>query len=265
MPEIRRTDKPIEKEPEINKKISFGSIRRSTIEVKELPSKRLPYPNSMKLYYHPYTYREIDEFNDSSVNVADGLRFILKGIDVKNMDIYDLTLADFLYVALLRKISSLGTSQFQVTIKTDEYVKNVVFNFDQIEFDDLDIPDLPIITTLGGHELHFMPLTVGRYLDLLEKDQTDERSLMAAQIINHTFCEAKDLVDNSSCEDIVTLKEIDNYLFHGVRPLTITFEHEGRRISKTVAIDDPQSLVWPFCGNKAIKGSAIRFGLQEHS
>jgi len=250
--------------------IEFGdsTVNSSVVELQELPSKFLPYPKGVSVFYRPYRYEELDSYNDSSLGLAESLRFIMDGVITRGMDKYDLTLSDFMYIALLRKVSSLGTVEFKVGYADALGISgSQVLTFDDIVYDELEIPVLPIRANLAGKEWVFNPLTVNQYLTLInlgDDKHLCERHLMAAQCAS-PFDESLTLINNLDGADLVTVKRIDEYLGHGIQPVVITFTHKDKEYRKTVSLDDPHALVWPFRGHTENADDPICFGLQADS
>ena len=230
------------------------------IEVTEIPSKFLPYKDG-KIHYRPYTYGEVDSFSDSKISTSRAMDFVLEGIETKGFDKYDLTLGDFLFIALLRKISSFGTIEFQVTSSYKGKVVSKVLSHEDIEFNDLNIDALPIVLTLSNTEMHFTPLTVRGYQNLIEKDIDNERATLAMQCINMEFDAAYEIINNSVGKDITYLKEVDKLLHHSVMTVEIVFNIDDKEVRKSIEVDDPNTLVLPFLGSEESAGSPIRFGL----
>lgn len=237
----------------------------------DLPSRFLPYPKGTRIFYRPYTYGEIDTAVSSKAAYDKGLRHVLQGIIVEGMDKNDLTLNDFLYLALLRKISSLGTTDFVVQVTPVDLGTPITkrMKTQDIEFQNLEVPKLPVRVKLGGKELHFRPLTIGKYMDLVRGvfmevaepsteeaetpeeeeemlraggevaevsrgDMPNERQMMAASCCNLEFNDAYRTISNAIAGEMTRLHKVDKILFHGVKPLDIdyavTSEKDGKKI-----------------------------------
>lgn len=239
-----------------------GVLQGAYTQVTELPSGFKAYPQNAQILYRPYNYQELDDYNDSMVLLSEGYRFILGGIEVRNMRREDITLGDFLYIALLRKLSSLGTQQFTVSITHGAERYSKVYTFEDIEFSELLAPNLPVSAVIAGVKMVFKPLTIGQFISLCEsKLQDNERALMAAQCINLPFKDARQLIDGAMGDDLFTLHTVDQYLTHSIKPLEISYTHQGRACNSRVDIDDPLSIVAPFRGQEEPAGNTIRFGV----
>lgn len=247
-------------------KLAASKVNHSTIQVDTLPSRFKAYPAGTQIFYRAYTYKELDDYNDSKLSLSESMRFILDGIDAQGMDIGKLTLADFTYIALLRKLSSLGSDTFSVTIKRHGVEFTAIYDFEEIDFEPLKTPSLPIVAKIAGTDLHFMPLDMEHYLRLVDRGlETNERALLAAQVTNVEYKVAKDIIDNASGRDLLILKRIDDYLFHGVKPLVLKYTYKGKERRETIDVTDVNTIVAPFRRSEEFEGSAIQFGVQKDS
>lgn len=136
--------------------------------VKELPSRFIPYPKNIKVKYRTYTWSEIDYINQSNLDYAEILDFCSKGIMIDGMDVYDLTYMDFMYLCILRKLSSLGSdsSKFKVMFNAFGKAQTADFAEKDLEFEDLMFEALPIKAKCSVGTLEFMPVTLRQMLEL---------------------------------------------------------------------------------------------------
>ena len=137
----------------------------SRIKVEELPSEFKPYPKDVSIWYRTYTYDEVDEFNnmnaDVDVDAAGKLAFLAKGVEAEGMDVQDATVNDMLYIGLLRKLSTFGTEMFSVHIRHEDGSRHALtYSMDDLYFEELEVPELPIVVDVTGKEMHFTPLTL---------------------------------------------------------------------------------------------------------
>lgn len=256
------------------------------IEANEIPSQFIPYPNGARIAYRPYTFGEVKKFNQSKMSIVGRFEFILDGIEC-SFDKKLLTLSDFLFLALLRKISSVGNSKFQFTYLCSEcgHKNTEVMELNKIDFHDLDIPGCPIIFDIGGRELHFVPMQIGSYLDLLTNNlKEDPVAVFAKQVINMPYEEAYKIIYSASDEEGSLIGEMDKMVFHGIKPVEVMCQNlervfieedeanstdefkAGKEVKKpcehisNIMIDSPEVLVSPFrLSNESVK-SRIRFG-----
>lgn len=240
------------------------------IKVDRLPSQYLPYRMGIEVSYRPYTYEEIDSISTDDDNVSkmgfvDRFMFMMEGIRVRNMDKMQLALVDVLYLLLLRKISSLGSEKFvgHYYYKGTRYTQ--VYSMDDLGFDVLDVPALPVIADISGQEMHFSPLTLERYLQLaLLGKHEHERSLVTAMCCNMPFEEAESIVNNSVGVDIALLEQINLMLDMGVEALPIYIPDpslEGGVFTGSIDVTDINALVAPFREQTESGRNPIRFGL----
>ena len=240
-----------------------------------LPSNFLPYPDSTTVYYRPYTFREIYTLNTSDLALAEEYKFVLGGIQTTNIEPSELTLGDFLFVSLHRKVATLNTDNFQVAYIPSNHVSLGVqthsFTFEDAEFNEIDAPALPVIyTTTKGKELRFMPLTIGQMIELVEEFgediAEDTIKVLAKECTNLPFEEAEEIIGGSYGEDVHYFSKIDDILEHNVKNQEAEYTTpDGELARETIEIDAFGSLVLPFRGGAEYKRDAIQFGVQEDS
>ena len=306
--EIRRkTDAP---EPPPEDQAVVGSEEAqgmSVVQPSDMPSRFLPYPKDAAVFYRPYNYDELYTFSESEVSQKERVRFVNDGIITRGMDVGDLTVSDWLYLGLLRKISVFQTGKFTVTVPADPSIgrrtHTATLDISSIGVEDLNVPSLPAAVTVGGKELLFSPLTLSRFEAVMEameveaqekyeeamialSEQGDAepqdiedverpeprdptgRELMAYQCINMDPEEALPLIKKAVGLSVVGLDHLDKLFRHRVSPVTLKWKQkpaaEGepeKEYTKTVEIDDPTALVWPFRGSEEHVGDAVRFGV----
>jgi len=219
-------EKVIEKSPHES---SYGGGEPSMfvpeVRVKQLPSKYLAYPQDSFIFYKPYVFGELTEFNESNISEADQIRFILQGIRA-SFPVMDLTYYDYSAITLIRRISSFGGTDFGFNYVCQKCQKKNRYNgtLDMLEFHSIDAPKLPIGFKVGGKDLQFMPITVGRYINLLESkvmENPKKRTVImfAQQVVNMTPEEAEKIIYSAWNEESDTLNYIDEILYHGVEPV----------------------------------------------
>ena len=288
--EIRRRE-PGKEEPTQEAALigSDSALGMAVVTPSDLPSRFLPYPPGASISYRPYNFDELSTFSDSQVNFRERIKFVSRGIICRGMEPEDLTLADWLYLGLLRKISVFQQAKFTVTVPADKALGRRAHS-EQIEIaslavDDIKAPALPAVINLGGRELHFSPLTVGRFDDLLgrldaeakaagDEDSRDptEAELIAWQCVNAEPDDVLPLVKGAMGAELLGLEKMDEMFAHRVKPIRINWTQKAQgpdekdmECSETVRVDDPTALVWPFRGDAVAAGGAVRFGLQGNS
>ena len=255
--------------------------------VVELPSMFLPYTGA-KISYRPYTWQEIDLISDmnTEADYAKIINLMAEGIFIrnyKNLEPLDLTHKDFLYIAFLRKLASLGsaTNKFNVFFDVDNKPYGATFDASQIYFEDLELEALPINAHLSIGTLEFSPITMRKVLELNEANNiNNEKYVLAAQCTNLDLDVAYDLICNVVTEDILILQEVDKLLYHGIRPVNVTYKemitnpsfdktkeitqdnYPELQVQKEVEINigDPSYLILPFRGEENPYSNAISFG-----
>lgn len=234
------------------------------IEVTDLPSKFKPYEDK-KISFTPYTFGEVNRLNQSKLSHDSKIREILKGIKC-NFDPLDLTFADFLYINLLRKMSTFGEKKFNVVVECPNCGKEnkVTISETDLEFDEIEV-DLPITATLSNNqELVFSPLTVGNFLELLEKGlEKDLCAGLAIQVVNVAYEDAFSIVDKSFGDDSLILEEVDKILYHGLKSIHTKCVNCNTMIDAN--LDGGQIIIYPFRVNSFSPRNAIRFGVQKTS
>ncbi len=236
----------------------------------ELPSRGVAYPKGAWITHRPYMFGEVKKISQSKLTDESSYDYILEGVEC-SFDKYNLTVPDALYVGLLRKISTLGTSE--IIARYEKCGKcgkpgHIIFKTTDIEFEDMNIPKLPIVVDMAIGEVHFSPMTVKNYLGMVKRGkEQDEVSLYAVQATNLKYDEAYKAFYNASPEDAQTLLEVDKYLFHSIKPL---IKKCGNLISPDeicgnpikIELDGGQALLLPFRRDQGTAKAKIRFGLE---
>ncbi len=257
----------------------------------DLPSLGKPskYKKGYNITYRPYSFGEIKKFGQSTgLSVYDRLMMLTKGVEVSFGSPLDLTLQDFLYICFLRKLSTMGSSQFMldVTCPHCEKKQTKTLQFDDIVFDEISAPALPAVVSINGKALHIEPLTLGNYFTAFKegfvekppmkhpdgsimldsdgnplRDPDDEVALMALQVINMDFEDAYQVVDNAVGNESYILQSLDNYFFHGVKPHRTICNNKECGGEMSVSIDAKDTLIYPFRERKDFIRDSIQFGV----
>lgn len=275
-----------------------AKLKVISIPIKTLPSGFIPYPANAKVFYRTYAYQEIKDIN-SGISLIDQYNIMLAGIRTENFDkvdpilletgnLYgdkrDLTFFDFLANSFYRKLSGFKTSKYVVPYKCPTCKAiNAKHNFEleDINFLGLDIKELPIVVIMpsDNKEIWFWPLTIGRFMFLLENDLyyrkdsdgsymiddfgnlvKDEVAILASTILNMPFKEAYDYIANmNDMDDIALVESIDVMLNHGIAPLEFNCrERLGEAPNVEIDPNKPRDIqlpayyadTRPFCGQK---------------
>lgn len=234
------------------------------IQVTSLPSQFKSYGKDAKISYVPYLYGELVRFNQSKMSDEEKCQQVLSGIRT-SFDRMDLTFPDFLFLGLLRRMSTFGSNKFNISFVCQSCGNRSTIQImdSEIEFDDLNIPALPVVVTLSNSkELHFGPLTVRDYFDLLRNEKTDdEEYVMAKQVKNFNDQEALEVINGITGKDISLLQHVDRYLYHGIKDIPTECRNEECKARVLVEIGEDSTLIYPFRESKPASRDAIRFGV----
>jgi hypothetical protein len=238
------------------------------LKLSSLPSKGMTYPKGAEISFRTYGYGEVKKISSSNATDKEAFAMILSGINT-NFNKKDLTFGDFLYIALFRKMATLGTPKLQVPYRTPNLkeVRYHVFPIDSIEVQDLECPSLPICLQLSdGKSLEFMPITVGGVTALMEAGKAqDPTYMMAAQCSNLGLEEAYNYIASvSNSDDLYDLGEVEKLLAHQIKPIKVNCVEtvDGKEITTVVPIrlEGRQSLLLPFRESGVSVRSGISFG-----
>ena len=235
----------------------------------ELPSKSLAYPPNVKIKYRGFIVGEVKKISESkNMSTRDRMDILLEGISVEGMDKYDLTLNDLMYIALLRKISTLGDRPLSAQYTCGKCYHKGVHNFElsALEFKDMVAPALPVTCDLTNlQNVSFSPLTVRQLLELVEDGKDDDDlAIVAKSCISHPYDQIYKLIYNSGLDDTEILNEVDEAMEHGVKP--VEFTCSGKLGDKpctsklTLEVDGQDTLFMPFRKSEKPTASRIRFG-----
>lgn len=200
----------------INKNIKEDIVYIDIKNPDGLPSKFLSYPSGATIKYRPYTYGELLRLSQHKLEEIPEIEFILEGIET-SFDKLDLLYMDYLYLAMLRKISSSESISFTAIILCEKCGEQNKLSRDltDISFEELKVSKLPIIFEENGREAYFIPMTLKSYIDIHKENKTEDYTYaMAAQIINMNRKDAYDFVYKSKEGDV--LKYIDGQLYFDV-------------------------------------------------
>lgn len=196
----------------------------SVREIADLPSVGLAYPKGYSISYRPYTLGEIDQLENSQFSTRQMYEFILRGIET-SFSKEDLTLADTMYLGLLRRLASMGSSEVLVTsiCPACQAVNQTKVLTQDIEFEDLSVPQLPINLETSAGLWKFTPVNMGDYFKLIDLNRKmDTVALLAVQCRNLEFPKSIELFEGlAEPSDIAGVRQVDRLLFHGLKPLSV--------------------------------------------
>lgn len=230
----KSVDEDVKDDKKNEKTLEEFKLTRARINVNKLPSNFMIYPENSKVSYEPYSYGEIKIFNQSRLTLKESYDFILKGIFTAGFDKENLTLGDFLYLSLMRKIVSYGDSDIMVTYECEgcNKLSRRVVKSSQLDIQDLKVPKLPIIVSLSnGVELHFKPITVKKYLELVDiygaGDKIDPIAYLTKCCCNLEFKNAYDIINSvSEVDDVEILDRVDEMIYHNIKSVSVKCKNE---------------------------------------
>lgn len=228
------------------------------LTVDKLPSKGLPYPDKCAIKYRPYVYGELVKIAESKLSEQESIKLVLDGIEC-SFDKLELTVQDYLYIGLLRKISTINGDQYIVKYTCDKCGTdgNYMFESRDLEFQDLVVNELPIKFEFNQVSLEFTPITLSKYLKLLaEENQDDDMYWMAAQCKNYELEEARNLIYALPPELGSKVEKIDALLFHGLKQVKKPCKKCGNLIAS--ALEAANTVILPFRERKGTTGNAVR-------
>jgi len=233
----------------------------------ELPSRGLAYPKGCEISYRPYTFGEIQKISQSKFNNKAKLSFVMQGIQCY-FDKEEMTLADIAYVALLRKISTIGGHKVNVSFKCQKCHQacTEVLDFgtaqSKIEFHDLIATELPVIITFSNNkDYSFKPLTFKKFAKIIEQNCEDDTiALISHQCVDADYKDVYKVIENATYEDQVLLEELDKLLEHNIKPVSIVCHNKPCNFENKVELAGVDALLLPFREHKKSPSSRIRFG-----
>ena len=231
-----------------------------TIAVRDLPSKMLPYPTGSSIKFKPYTYGDLQFFSSSDLTEEDRIKFILDGIITEGFDKSNLAFQDFLFIAVLRKLTAWDDSKFTYNFICDECGESnkTTSKLSEIEFKDLELPSLPLIIDVDDKTtLLLNPLTVGATLKLRNVQEDKYLRAYSECVINMPAKQAFELIKSIKGDLIDVLELADSMLGFGEQSIDCICTH--CKTKNTFALAEVQSLLQPFHRERELTQSRIRF------
>jgi len=189
------------------------------VEIKNLPSKKLQYPEATRIYYKPFTLGDLQKINNSNMDAIQLYEYILEGIRVSGMEKSDLTFYDTVYIGWLRKIASLGTPLFNMKAYCPQCdtMNSRTIELKDMEFEDTKVPSMPINIKIRDINLVFKYLTIRDYIDILRLDKmSDVVHVFAKHVSNLPFEEAYNLIFSLIGSEVDNVEYINGLLYHGL-------------------------------------------------
>ncbi len=240
------------------------------IEVKQLPSGFKPYPKNMQVSYRPFSMGEIKKMGQDEISLDKKFEYVLKGITVINMDKMQLTVADVLYLSMLRKLTIPGVDTVTVTkrcVHCGGYIVGKKVFLGEVEFQDLKT-ELPVSFEYEEVKYSFSPLTIGGLLEIAAEtnEEPNEEQLLAKTCVSPSYEEALAMVTRLNNDvpynspDLAVLNTIDGMMYHGVAPIKLVCDECG--LENKISLDEEEQgvLVLPFCEDPAPVEARISIG-----
>lgn len=210
---------------------SIGKYR-----VDNVPSRMIPYPEGSSINWRAFTFGEVKKINSSRLDFPTLIKEVfIKGIDVQGFDVWDLTIYDFIFINLMRRMSTVGDGTLENTVDCPKCSKPSKTRITQehMEFEDLKMErsDYPFKVTLdNGDVLEVGALTVGNLVKVIEKNlgEEDEITILAHCIMNtsSTIDELIEKIYNLSPNEGLALEQADAVMIHGLKPFVVQCENE---------------------------------------
>jgi hypothetical protein len=245
-----------------------------TIELSppKLPSGGKCYPRNVKVSYRGYLFGEIQNFNASkNLSLADILKRTLDGIAVSGMAKESLTFPDVLYIGVLRKLSSVGTSEFSIKhiCKKCGTVNERRFGYVDLSFNDMEFEGEALELQLSNNKTFLLsPLTVGDVLKLKsgyaskfrKEDLSGDRiANFSIMVRNAEFDEVyKELYNLTDIDDRDALLEIDKIFNHDLKPLEVVCSNDKCKFEDKLVIEGREALIGPFRGGRTADRNRVR-------
>lgn len=236
----KRVVKKTNRVRQVEKKESVPQRKRdfSQVRITSLPSNFLFYPKDAEIMYRPYGWGEIKTYSQAAqsnnLTIKDHIDFVLSGVTT-TFDINKLTLSDYLYIGVLRKMSN-GSEDGKVSVRYACTTCNTTYciatqithiPYKSLDFEELksnEIPNVPIIANLRCGTFRFRPFTVDDYFHLLKinkvGDVTAMLTCMALDDISN-FDEVYKTFKFMDDNDGQVIDVIDGLLNHGLKPVKV--------------------------------------------
>lgn len=210
------------------RKVDSGSIEnkdtsiRPLIKVDKLPSGFKGYPEGTVISYDPLTLGELEALNNgNSIDVERGIAMLLKAIHCTTLPAEELYYWDVMFIGIQRKLLAFGDTRgviYEVCPKCGNVVERE-FDYTELEFKELQVPDLPVITTINGTQIEVGLLTMREFLELSPDQQ--EFDVYAKMIKNMEDEKALNLLESAYGKDAKVIRYIDKILNYGLKPLKV--------------------------------------------
>ena len=242
-----------------------SSIPSFTV-IKELPSRGLSYPAGCEISYRPYSFGEAKKLSQSKFSLKEHIDFVLNGVQCHGLKSkYDLTYSDFLFISLLRRISTVQTKTISITFQCRHCKANNTYqiNVGDMEFQDSELPKLPIKVNIRGKELKFTYFTLAKFIEAHNHNAIkDEMALLAYSVTNLPFKEAYSIItdENLPYDDGAVLDVVEEQLFHGLNPKEFVCQKGDCGMTNVVNLEILNMTISPFRGDENTYRDRIHYG-----
>lgn len=241
------------------------------IKVGDTPSHFLPYPENAEIYITPYSGDEIDELSNSSLTLKYILTKCMEGV-YTNFDKNQITFYDALYLSYYRRVLSIDSKDNKIQIISqcpycNKYSTHIININEQVDFEDVKVPTLPINIDFSFGRLQFTFLTYGDYMKLQSELRSEE---LAYQCI--TPCEVdkeagqtqaselQKLFGSLTGEDQALLSKVKELTYHGIKPITTLCQNKDCGKTYETILDEMSSIILPFRTSNENTRSKVSFG-----
>jgi len=141
------------------------------IDVRELPSKGITYPEGWKVYYRPYSVGDILALSQSKLQLGDIYKKIAAGIETVGFPVENLLWNDFILLSLFRKCTSLPIEYFIADGEKCEKCGEPIdhrFHLEDLDFEEPKFNKNVIIIKVKDVEFRMRPWTLGMEIEKLE-------------------------------------------------------------------------------------------------
>lgn len=197
-------------------------IDRPLIQVKDLPSQYKGYPKGTVISYTSLDLETLENLNtDPDLDVSYGVAELLDAIHCNTLPSEQLYFYDVMYIGILRKINAFGDTRGMLKKRCPVCGELITKTFDytEIDFKQIQAPDLPMRMEVAGKQLEFAQLTMKEFLEIGENE--GELGVYSRYIKNLPFEEADQLVKRATGIDIKKLRFVDRQLDYGMKPFIV--------------------------------------------
>ena len=164
----KETEQFLEIKGEENETLLDIPTDENLIYVDKLPSGFKGYPKGTQIYYSPINLDELETLNSNDVDINKNMAYILNSIKCNTLSAADLYYWDVIFIGVKRLLTALGGTTATLPgvcpkCKTIVYKK---FNYNDIDFKELEVPDLPMRMEIGGKQIEFGLTTMKEFLSL---------------------------------------------------------------------------------------------------